>query len=453
MSTIILAPADHVERQPVPREPVTEALARPDRAVLALARQQHLDLLPCVASALVPAVKPTLRVLERCDGAAESYRREFEDSRQRAGATEGALVRELDNGRCIIDDKPLRPGKNLFCSNRCESRYRDAVGEPRLALDRALADRLARVAQWRSETVGRLRLAEARALAERGHNFVRQRRERYGRLDQRLRAALDREARQASQAERYGTKGRTVEESDTAARLRESVEERIQKIRSALPRVAERRLVLELAWVAVREREAFERRSGSGVTVHCTVCQRAVDPTLSDEDRADVQFHAFCCQAHRRLWKQADFAGEHGRRCVGCNLWFQSDAPRIPILAPFELLDGCQRPAPTLADLCSVACWSAFIVDQDEPPAFPEARYLGPPLSASRSAGATALDRFVEYLREHGPATDKDAAAKMSMPLPTVRGVRRQAVAEGLVTGDGSRPERWRVVEPEEVKA
>jgi hypothetical protein len=55
------------------------------------------------------------------------------------------------------------------------------------------------------------------------------------------------------------------------------------------------------------------------------------------------------------------------------------------------------------------------------------------------------LDMYVSYLREHGPATDQEAAKDTGLEPSTIRGF-RHAQKQRFVR-DGGRPARWQLAE------
>jgi hypothetical protein len=226
---------------------------------------------------------------------------------------------------------------------------------------------------------------------------------------------------------------------ETASR---SLFTKYEEIERALAEVEHDRPIVRRAWRAHRIRQRDER-GGEMPPRFCLVCPKRL-PLLHDADTCSPKCEA-AAEADKAVWRW--------RSCQVCHRHFESDVRRVLAFAdhdPYRDLD----PFPWTFDVCSLVCWNVLAVDEDEPPVFDGVVYVAPhalttneraqPQGELLMRALPTLDRYVGYLREHGPATDAEAAAKVTgLPEGSIRRVRREHRA--LFVSDGGRPAQWRL--------
>jgi len=194
---------------------------------------------------------------------------------------------------------------------------------------------------------------------------IRRRRARYDRLDARLKAAHERDAHRLVHLTRQmqSLESRTGSERDALVAAHAEASARIAKLRRALDQVQSRRLKLMQAWVLLRFRECFERtRPSYAPPVHCIACGVQLGP--------DAWNPRFCSDQCEHRWERTQFAGAHGHCCAHCQRYFDSTAVMVPVFDA-DAVDPQTSPEARIVAICSMACWAACSVDEDEPPEFP----------------------------------------------------------------------------------
>jgi DNA-binding transcriptional ArsR family regulator/predicted nucleic acid-binding Zn ribbon protein len=356
------------------------ALARPDRMQLLAARAKGLDAFPRVVQALAPVLQTTLAELKHLDRMFEIVGEEARERRENGQAIhEFAAEAALETGECLWgEDRHPIPAARLmrrevFCSDKHRALYR-AKARARAAGYQAYdAAREAEIAARQADARAEVEDAEERALIEQlGRPGLYHLRRRYVALEARARRAVEREIERCGRLEAAvaANDGRTLAERATLANVLVAAKARAAARAAQLPRIGQRRLRVERA-VARAWDEKGDRRRKAVLTPSTRYCPVNEAPLADEGDE-------FCSARCQRCWKRVDFRGAWGRLCARCQRWFDSAAPRIPVYADTILYES-GWPQLLELDICSVECWAMCRAAQETPPAFPPARYLGPP--------------------------------------------------------------------------
>lgn len=312
----------------------------------------------------------------------------------------------------------------------------DAANKKITALLATVTDAEDRLVEDEAAIVRHLESMAQAALIALGRHVLRAERDRAVSDASRFRAQLPRaQHRQEILKEPVRLLDRTSPEYAAAQSRHRVAADQVETLSDAIDAAEHSWKILQRAWHVLRMQERDIRLVSHGEPLRfCRAC----------EGELDASAIAFCSDPCRR---RDNIAIAWGRRCALCARHFESATRRVSIFDSRALDD---MPEAYFVAVCSLSCWRALIVDEDDPPVFEPTRYLGAPGATpaarmrharqQRLAGEVvqeklnAADVIVVLLTKDGSLTVREIVRRSGLRRPTVQSALERLEIDGTAS-------------------